>query len=80
MAKEKEEGVELEGKVVECVKGGFVVEIPNPDPDGKPFRVSSRPAGKLRLHNIKIVQGDSVKIEVSPYDITKGRITYRLKT
>lgn len=76
---EKEGAIELEGKVVETVKGKFVVQIPSADPDTKLLIILAHPAGKLRKNNIKIVQGDKVKVEVSPYDLTKGRIVYRLK-
>lgn len=77
--KQKEEPIELEGTVVEAVKGKFRVEIPASTPDGKPFYVMGHIAGKLRRFQIKIVQGDRVKIEISPYDLTRGRIVFRLK-
>lgn len=73
-----DEKMEVEGKVVEAVKGGFRIELPS-NPDGPPNIVMGHLAGKLRKNNIKIVPGDKVKIEISPYDMTKGRITFRLK-
>lgn len=77
--KEKEAGIEIEGIVREAVKGRFRVEITPATPNGEPFFILAHIAGKLRHHFIKIVPGDRVKVEVSPYDITKGRITFRLK-
>ena len=81
--KQKEEGFEAEGVVVESVKGAFRVEIEMPDKDGQPKKtgqiVLSHLAGKLRKNFIKIVPGDRVKVEISPYDMTRGRITYRMK-
>ncbi len=76
----KEEPVQFEGIVTESIKGEkFRVEIPEVMKDGKPFQVMAYLAGKLRLNNIEIVAGDKVKVEVSPYDPTNGRITFRLK-
>lgn len=78
-AEKKEEGIEIEGVVKEAVKGAFRVEIPS-GKEGVPGHVLlAHPAGKLRKNNIKIVPGDRVKVEVSPYDLNRGRITYRLK-
>jgi translation initiation factor IF-1 len=74
----KEEALEIEGVVVDALRGNFRVQIPNPAPDGEPLTVLAHLSGKLRKNFIKIVPGDKVRIEVSPYDITKGRITYRL--
>lgn len=75
----KEEGIPLEGIVREALKGKFKVEIPSAKPGGKSHIVIAHLAGKLRKNFIKIVPGDSVKVEVSPYDFTKGRITFRNK-
>lgn len=77
--KQKEAGIELEGTVRESVKGKFRVEIPPTKVDGQSHFVLATIAGKLRKHCIKIVPGDRVKVEVSPYDVSKGRITFRLK-
>ena len=70
--KAKEEGVTVEGVVTEALKGGkFRVELPSG------HKVMGHLAGKLRLNQIKIVVGDKVQIELSPYDPEKGRITFR---
>lgn len=79
----KDEAVELEGVVVEALRGNFRVEIDNlsgSDPDAPKHEVMAHLAGKLRKNFIKIVPGDRVKVEVTPYDIGKGRITFRLKS
>ena len=82
-SKKKEEPVEVEGIIREALKGRFRVEIceegkePNPDKPGP--NVMATLAGKLRVNSIKIVQGDRVKLELSPYDLKNGRITYRLQ-
>ena len=70
----KKEAIEVEGIVVEPLPNGmFRVELPNG------HRVLAHISGKIRLHYIKIVPGDKVLIELSPYDLGRGRITYRLK-
>ncbi len=80
---EKELVVELEGVVIEAVKGKFRVEISNETTPEKQnvnsHVILAHIAGKLRRNYIKIVPGDRVKVEVSGYDLTRGRITYRLK-
>lgn len=84
MNKTKEEALEVEGVVVESLKDSFRVEI-SPDlrkvdqQKGSGVFVLAKIAGKLRKNNIRIVPGDKVKVEVSPYDMTRGRITYRIK-
>jgi len=66
--------VELEGEVVESLPNTlFRVRIPN----GR--IVLCHLSGKMRLHFIRLMPGDRVKLEMTPYDATKGRITYRLK-
>lgn len=81
---EKEEGLVVEGIVVENLKNGFRVKMCPAGTEGQlppedaPL-ILGHLAGKLRLNNIKIVPGDRVKIELSPYDLTRGRITYRMK-
>jgi translation initiation factor IF-1 len=70
----KEEGIELDGVVVEAVKGKFRVKIDETD-----HIVLAHLGGKLRKHYIRVVAGDKVKVEVSPYDATRGRITFRMK-
>ncbi len=66
------EVIQLEGKVVEALPGAqFRVELENG------HQIIAHVAGKMRKHYIKLVQGDSVTVELTPYDLTKGRITYR---
>ncbi len=70
----KEDVIEAEGKVVEVLPGSkFKVKLQNG------HIVTAYPSGKLRIHNINIYEGDNVKIEMSPYDLTNGRITWRSK-
>jgi translation initiation factor IF-1 len=69
------EGIELVGKVVNSNRDIFQVKI---DSGGKEYLVQAKLAGKLRQNNIRILVNDRVKVEVSPYDLTKGRIVYRL--
>lgn len=69
-----EEEVEVEGKIVSVLPGTmFRVELSNG------HRVLAHISGKLRKHFIKITTGDTVKMVMSPYDLEKARITYRLK-
>lgn len=70
----KEDVIETEGRVVEVLPGlKFKVELANK------HVVVAYLSGKLRQKFIKIIEGDSVKIELSPYDLTKGRIIWRSK-
>jgi translation initiation factor IF-1 len=70
----KKEVIEVEGTVVEPLPNGmFRVELPNG------HKVLAHISGKIRLHYIKVLPGDRVLIELSPYDLSRGRITYRLK-
>ncbi len=70
----KKEAIHVEGIVVEPLPNGmFRVELPNG------YKVLAHISGKIRLHYIKILPGDKVLIELSPYDLSRGRITYRLK-
>jgi len=70
----KEGVIEVEAKVVEPLPNAtFRVELENG------HRVLAHISGKMRMHYIKILPGDKVKLEMSPYDLTKGRITYRSK-
>jgi len=72
-----DEKMEFEGIVsTECGNGLFIVEVQGMKEKTK---VYCRLSGKINRNNIKIVNGDKVKIEVTPYDLTKGRITYRCK-
>ena len=70
----KEELVEFEGTVTELLRGGmFRVEI-----DESKHEIMAQVNGKMRMYKIKVLLGDHVKLEVSPYDLSKGRITKRL--
>jgi translation initiation factor IF-1 len=70
----KEEVIEVEGKVIEALPNAiFRVEV-----EGGHV-VLAHLSGKLRIHYIKILPGDRVTVEISPYDLTRGRIIYRLK-
>jgi translation initiation factor IF-1 len=70
----KDDVIEAEGKIIELLPNtNFKVELSNG------HIVNAYLSGKLRLNNIKIVEGDRVTIEMSPYDLTKGRITWRAK-
>lgn len=75
----KEEGLIVEGVIVEALKGKFRVQITKDGEDVGGQEVLAHLAGKLRKNFIKIVPGDKVKVELSPYDLTRGRITYRMK-
>jgi translation initiation factor IF-1 len=69
----KKEAIEVEGIVLESLPNAmFRVELPNG------HKVLAHISGKIRLHYIKILPGDKVLIELSPYDLSRGRITYRL--
>ncbi|MCD5390445.1 translation initiation factor IF-1 [candidate division NPL-UPA2 bacterium] len=70
----KEEAIEVEGTVVELLPNAmFRVELDSG------HRVLAHICGKMRMHYIKILPGDKVKVELSPYDLTRGRITYRYR-
>lgn len=70
----KEERIEFEGTVIEALPNAmFRVEIENG------HKILAYVSGKMRTHFIRILPGDKVKVELSPYDLTRGRITYRLK-
>lgn len=71
----KEEGIEVTGTIIERHPGGiFSVEL-----DDK-HKVLAQIAGKLRKHRIRILTGDRVNVELSPYDLTRGRIVYRYRS
>jgi len=73
MAK-KEEAIRVEGTVLEALPNAtFRIELPNG------HKVMGHVSGKMRMHFIKILPGDKVTLELSPYDLTKGRIVYRAK-
>lgn len=68
----KKDMIEVEGKVLEVIPGGeFKVELSNG------HIIVASISGKMRLNYIRISPGDKVTIELSPYDLTRGRITYR---
>lgn len=70
----KEEAIEVEGTIIEALPNAmFKVELENG------HRVLAHVSGKMRMHFIRILPGDKVKLELSPYDLTKGRIVYREK-
>ncbi len=70
----KEDVIEVEGTVLEALPNAmFKVQLENG------HEVLSHVSGKLRMNYIRIVPGDKVKLEMSPYDLSKGRITWRVK-
>ncbi|MGI6371578.1 MAG: translation initiation factor IF-1 [Caldicoprobacterales bacterium] len=70
----KEDVIEVEGTVVEALPNAmFHVELENG------HRILAHISGKLRMNYIRILQGDKVTVELSPYDLTRGRITWRGK-
>ncbi len=74
MIMSKEEAIEVEGIVLEPLPNAmFKVELENG------HKILAHISGKMRMHFIKILSGDKVKVQLSPYDLTRGRITYRYK-
>ena len=71
VAKTKEAAIEVEGKVVDIIKDEYKVELENG------FTITAHVSGKIRMNMIRILPGDRVVVELSPYDLTRGRITYR---
>jgi len=70
----KEDVIEMEGKVLETLPNTlFKVELENG------HVVTAHISGRMRKHYIRILTGDAVKVELTPYDLSKGRITYRMK-
>ncbi len=70
----KKEAIEVEGTVVEALPNAtFRVELPNG------HMVLAHVSGKIRVHYIRVLPGDKVLLELSPYDLSRGRITYRFK-
>ena len=70
----KEEPIEVTGKVIEPLPNAmFRVELENG------HKVLAHISGKMRMHFIKILPGDKVTVELSPYDLSRGRITYRVR-
>jgi translation initiation factor IF-1 len=74
LAKETKDKIELQGTVVDCLPGTqFRVELDNG------HQVLAYLSGKMRRYYIRVLLGDRVSVELSPYDLTRGRITYRFK-
>ena len=74
LPKNKEDAIVLEGKVTESLPNAmFRVELDNG------HEVLAHISGKMRMHYIRILPGDKVQVELTPYDLTRGRITYRYK-
>lgn len=70
----KEDVIEIEGTVIEALpNANFQVELANG------YKILAHVSGKLRMNYIRIVPGDKVTVEMSPYDLSKGRITWRAK-
>ncbi len=70
----KEKAIEVEGEVVEALPNTmFRVELKNG------HKVLAHVSGRMKMHYIRILPGDKVKLELSPYDLSRGRITYRFK-
>ncbi|HHD62894.1 MAG TPA: translation initiation factor IF-1 [Desulfobulbaceae bacterium] len=70
----KEEAIEVEGTIIEPLPNAmFRVELENG------HKVLAHISGKMRMHYIKILPGDQVTVELSPYDLTRGRVTFRSK-
>ncbi|MBS9768125.1 MAG: translation initiation factor IF-1 [Flavobacteriaceae bacterium] len=71
----KQASIEQDGTILEALSNAmFRVELENG------HMITAHISGKMRMHYIKILPGDRVKIEMSPYDLSKGRITFRYKT
>ncbi len=74
LAKAKEDAIVLEGTILESLPNAmFRVELENG------HNVLAHISGKMRMHYIRILPGDKVQVELTPYDLTRGRITYRFK-
>lgn len=70
----KEEGIEVEGKILEALPNAmFRVQLDNG------HKILAHISGKMRMNFIKILPGDKVKVQLSPYDLSRGRITFRIK-
>lgn len=70
----KEDHIEMEGKVIDTLPNTmFRVQLENG------HIVTAHISGKMRKHYIRILTGDTVKVEMTPYDLTKGRITFRMR-
>lgn len=70
----RKDNIEVEGEVLESLPNAmFRVELPNK------HEVLAHVSGKMRMHFIRVLPGDKVLVELSPYDLTRGRITFRFK-
>jgi len=70
----KEDHIEMEGKIIDSLPNTmFRVELENG------HIITAHISGKMRKHYIRILTGDKVKVEMTPYDLTKGRITFRMR-
>ena len=70
----KKDNIEVEGEVIESLPNAmFRVELPNK------HEVLAHVSGKMRMHFIRVLPGDKVLVELSPYDLTRGSITFRFK-
>ena len=70
----KQSAIEQDGQIMEALSNAmFRVELENG------HQITAHISGKMRMHYIKILAGDRVKVEMSPYDLTKGRISFRYK-
>ena len=71
---DKKDTIEVEGSVTEALPNGmFRIELPNN------HKILAHVSGKIRMHFIRVLNGDKVLVELSPYDLSRGRITYRFK-
>ena len=74
MSKKEKETIEVEGTVKEALPNAtFKVELANG------HQVLAHISGKMRMHFIRVLQGDRVLVELSPYDLTRGRVTFRFR-
>lgn len=74
MSQEKQSLIEMQGIITQCLSNGmFRVKLENG------FNILAHVSGKIRKNYIRILLGDKVTVELSPYDLTRGRIVYRLK-
>lgn len=70
----REDVIEVEGEITQVLRdANFKVKLSNG------HEINAKISGKLRMHYIKVMEGDKVKVEMSPYDLSKGRITWRSK-
>lgn len=75
MAAKDKNVIEVKGRILETLPNAtFLVEL-----DQNHYRIHAHPSGKMRKNNIRILPGDRILLEISPYDINRGRIIYRFK-